>query len=144
MLGAVAAYILSMAAGAVFALYYLKRIFPKLLDRDTPPKFEPRALFGVSAPMVVANFTQYMNSWIVVVVLGTLATAESVGIFNAAPVRRPSRPWCSRRSRYSPMVSNLYGRGELEDLGNLYRDSPVGPLPDPLRSFWLPYCWPGT
>ena len=74
-LGAVAAYILSMAAGAVFALYYLKRIFPKLLDRDTPPKFEPPALFGVSAPMVVANFTQYMNSWIVVVVLGALATA---------------------------------------------------------------------
>jgi O-antigen/teichoic acid export membrane protein len=122
-LGAVAAYILSMAAGAVFALYYLKRIFPKLLDRDTPPKFEPRALFGVSAPMVVANFTQYMNSWVVVVVLGALATAESVGIFNAAArTAGLSALVLAAFKIFSPMVSNLYGRGELEDLGNLYRD----------------------
>jgi len=122
-LGAVAAYILSMAAGAVFALYYLRRIFPKLLDRDTPPKFEPRALFGVSAPMVVANFTQHMNSWIVVVVLGALATAESVGIFNAsARTAALSALVLSAFKIFSPMVSNLYGRGELEDLGNLYRD----------------------
>lgn len=122
-LGAVAAYILSMVAGAVFALYYLKRISPKLLDRDTPPEFEPRALLGVSAPMVVANFTQYMNSWIVVAVLGVLATAESVGIFNAAArTAALSALVLAAFKIFTPMVSNLYGRGELEDLGNLYRD----------------------
>ncbi len=122
-LGAVAAYVLSMAAGTVFALYYLKRVFPRLLDRGTPPEFEPRALFNVSAPMIVANFTQNMNSWIMVTVLGILATAESVGIFNAAArTAALSALVLSAFKIFAPMVSNLYGRGELEDLGNLYRD----------------------
>src|SRR3712207_6928760 len=33
-LGAVAAYVLSMVFGAVLSLYYLKRVFPDLLNRD--------------------------------------------------------------------------------------------------------------
>jgi O-antigen/teichoic acid export membrane protein len=64
-----------------------------------------------------------MNSWVVVVVLGALATAESVGIFNAAArTAALSALVLSAFKIFSPMVSNLYGRGELEDLGNLYRD----------------------
>src|SRR5215216_4754609 len=54
-LGAVAAYILSMAFGAALALYYLRRIFPGLLNREVRPKFESRTLFAASAPMTVVS-----------------------------------------------------------------------------------------
>src|ERR671911_482968 len=68
-LGAVAAYILSMAFGAVLALYYLKKVFPNLLNSSVKPKFESRALFEASGPMIVASFIQQVNSWMALLVL---------------------------------------------------------------------------
>jgi O-antigen/teichoic acid export membrane protein len=95
-LGAAVAYILSMAAGAALALYYLRRIFPELFDRNTPPKFEARELFSVSVPLVAADVT-HRTATLSSLVLGAFR------IF-----------W--------PMISDLYSRGQLEDLRDLYRD----------------------
>ena len=83
-LGAVASYILSMAFGAVLSFYYLRRLFPRLLDREVRPKFESRALFAASAPMVVAGLTQQVNSWLALLVIGAFETAREVGIFDVA------------------------------------------------------------
>jgi O-antigen/teichoic acid export membrane protein len=123
-LGAVVAFVLSMAVGSALALYYLRRIFPALLDRSVQPKFEPRSLFGTSAPLVVAIFAPKMNGWIVVLMLGALSSAESVGIFNAAirTATLSTLVLSAFTTVFSAMVSNLFGRGELEDLDLLYRD----------------------
>lgn len=123
-LGAVLAYVLSTAAGAVLALHYLRRVFPKLLDRGTPPKFEPRALFGLSAPMIVVDFSFNVNHWIGTAVLGVFATASAVGIFNAAlrVAALSSLALVAFIGIFSPMISDLYSRGELEDLKSLYRE----------------------
>ncbi|MGI8860436.1 MAG: oligosaccharide flippase family protein, partial [Rubrobacteraceae bacterium] len=122
--GAVIAYALSFAAGVVISFLYLRRIFPRLFDRGTPPKFEPRAVFSASAPMVIANFGTSMSSWIVVTILGIMAAAESVGIFNAA-VRTAALSalvLAAFSNIFSPMVSGLYANGRMEELGSLYRD----------------------
>jgi O-antigen/teichoic acid export membrane protein len=121
--GAYLAHTLSMVAGAALALYYLRRIFPKLLDRNTPPKFEAGALFGVSLPMIVANFTHRMNPWIAVTVLGVLATSGAVGIFNVA-MRSAALVSLALEAFiiFSPIISTLYARGQLEDLKILYQD----------------------
>ena len=42
-LGAVVAYIISMVLGSGLALYYLIRVFPKILDKDTQALYESRA-----------------------------------------------------------------------------------------------------
>jgi O-antigen/teichoic acid export membrane protein len=123
-LGAVAAYILSLAGGTALALYYLKRVFPKLLDRNTPPKFEARGLFGTSAPMLVANLARTMNFWAPVTVLGIFSSAAAVGVYNAAA---RTAVFCSLvlmafTGIFSPMVSSLYSRSLLTDLGQLYKD----------------------
>ena len=123
-LGVVTAYIISMVASAALSIYYLKRVFPKLLDRNTPPRFEPRALFNASAPMVIATFAQNMNSWIVVTMLGAFASAGEVGVFNAA-VRTAALSALvlgAFANIFAPIVSSLYGRGEMENLDRLYRD----------------------
>lgn len=123
-LGAITAYILSMAAGCALALYYLKRLFPKLLDRTTPAKYEPRELFGASAPMMVVTTTNYVNGWATVAILGVLAPARDVGIFNAAnrTAALTGLALLAFSGIFSPMISALYRQGSLEHLGYLYKD----------------------
>lgn len=121
--GAYLAYTLSMVAGAAVSLYYLRRIFPRLLDRDTVPKYEVGALFSVSLPMIIANFIHRMNPWIAVTVLGVMATSGAVGIFNVA-MRTAALVSLILEAFviFSPIVSNLYARGQLEDLRVLYQN----------------------
>ena len=123
-LGAVAAFILSGAVGAALAIFYLIRIYPKLLDRSTSPTFEPRALFSVSGPMAVAELARQMSFWAPVTMLGIFSTAEAVGVYSAAA---RTAAFCSLilmafTGIFSPMVSNLYQRGLLDDLAHLYKD----------------------
>jgi O-antigen/teichoic acid export membrane protein len=122
-LGAITAYILSMAAGAALALYYLKRIFPKLLDKGTPPRVETRALLGVSGPMMVSELARYMNFWAPVTVLGIFSSADAVGIYNAASRTAVlcGLVFLPFVGIFSPMVANLYQRGQLDDLRYLYK-----------------------
>lgn len=124
LLGAVVAYILSFAVGVILSLRYLKQVFPRLTDRSVSPRFEPRAVYGASAPMVLAGFAQNMSAWIVVAVLGAFAAAESVGIFNVA-VRTAALSTLvlgAFADIFSPIVSSLYARGRMEALDSLYRD----------------------
>jgi O-antigen/teichoic acid export membrane protein len=83
-IGAAAAYALSMVGGSVLALYYLKRVFPRFLDRAVPAKFETRALLEASGPMIVANVTNQIYPWTTVTVLGIFAGAETVGLYQVA------------------------------------------------------------
>ncbi|CAN5911130.1 flippase [soil metagenome] len=123
-LGAVASYILSMAFGSALALYFLWRIFPRLLDRTVKPKYESRALFAVSGPMIIANFTQYINLWTAVLVLGIFAGAREVGIYDAASrtASLSTLVLIAFAGIFSPMISSLYQQGLLRDLSYLYKD----------------------
>lgn len=123
-LGAVVAYIASMALGAGLALYYLTRVFPKLLDRETVAVYESRALFSVSGPMIIANFTQYINLWTALIVLGVFASAGEVGIYDVASrtATLSALVLISFGGIFSPMISSLHQRGLMADLGYLYKD----------------------
>jgi O-antigen/teichoic acid export membrane protein len=123
-LGAVASYILSMAFGAALSLYYLRRIFPPLLDREVRPKFESRALFRASGPMIVANLTQQVNSWLALLVLGAFETAREVGIYDVAfrTAALSTLVLFAFGGIFSPMISSLYRRGLLRELAHLYKD----------------------
>jgi O-antigen/teichoic acid export membrane protein len=123
-LGAIVAYILSMAVGSILALYYLKRLFPELFDKATLARYEPRAMFRVSGPLILANTTQHIYSWAAVMILGVFATASAVGIYNAAArvATFSSIVLSAFALIFSPIVSSLYRRGLLEDLSDLYQD----------------------
>lgn len=123
-LGAVAATVLSVVVGCIPALYYLKRMFPDLLGGDAPPMFESRKLFSVSVPMGMVNLTRYANSWGAVTVVGILATAEEVGIYNVAARTGglSAMLLIAFSGIFNPVISSLYSRGLLDDLGSLYQD----------------------
>jgi O-antigen/teichoic acid export membrane protein len=123
-LGAVASYILSMAFGAALSLYYLRRVFPALLDREVKPKFESRALFTASAPMITANLTQQVNSWLALLVLGAFELPRAVAIYNVAfqTAALSTLVLFAFGGIFSPMISSLYRRGLLQHLTYLYKD----------------------
>ncbi|MGF1470164.1 MAG: flippase [Rubrobacteraceae bacterium] len=123
-LGAVASYILSMALGSALALYFLWKIFPKLLDRGVKPRYESRALFAVSGPMIIANFTQYINLWTAVLVLGIFAGVREVGIYDAASrtASLSTLVLIAFAGIFSPMISSLHQHGLTRDLSYLYKD----------------------
>lgn len=123
-LGAVAAYAVSMITGAALALYYLIRLFPELTDRNTPPVFEARKAFHASGQIFISQIAEYANAWVAVTVLGIYATGGAVGIFNTAArtAMIPGLIFFAFSDIFSPMISNLYGRGLMLDLSSLYKD----------------------
>ena len=123
-LGAIAAYVLSMTLGSAIALYYLRRIFPKLLDRKVPARYEARELVGGSLPLMVASATNYANVWATTAILGVFVSAREVGIYNAASrtAALSGLVLMAFSGIFSPMVSNLYRRGSMDHLGYLYKD----------------------
>lgn len=106
------------------ALYCLTRVYPSLVDRESPVRFEARALLNASWPMTVFSFTQRANLWVAVLVLGVFATTSAVGVFNAAArtAALAALVLYAFNGILSPMISSLYARGKLEELGRLYQD----------------------
>jgi O-antigen/teichoic acid export membrane protein len=123
-IGTIAAYGVSMLLGSVVAVYYLKKLFPPLFDSKVPARFETKELFAVSVPMSITTGAQYLNTWSAVWVMGAFAAAGPVGIFTAA-ARTATLSTIVRfafSGIFSPIISSFYARGELEDLGRLYKD----------------------
>lgn len=124
LVGVVVAYALSMFAGVVIGLYFLRKLFPPLMNPTAPAKFETKALFGVSIPMSVSRATQYANNWTAVLVLGLFYPAGAVGIFQAA-FRTATLSTLVRfafNGIFSPMISNLHSKEMTDDLEKLYKD----------------------
>ena len=124
LVGVVAAYAVSMALGVLIGLFFLRRLFPQLLDFRVQPKFETRALFAVSVPMSISRATQYANNWTAILVLGLFQPAGVVGLFQAA-FRTATFATLVRfafNGIFSPIISNLHAQGSSEDLGRLYKD----------------------
>ncbi len=124
LVGVAVAYAVSMVLGVLIGLYYLRRLFPPLLDRNVQPKFETRALFAVSLPMSVSRVTQYANNWSAVLILGIFQPAAAVGIFQVA-FRTATLATLVRfafNGIFSPIISNLHSKDMTEDLGRLYKD----------------------
>ena len=123
-IGTIAAYGVSMLLGSVVAVYYLRKLFPPLFDNKVPARFETKELFAVSVPMSITTGAQYLNTWSAVWVMGAFAAAGPVGIFTAA-ARTATLSTIVRfafSGIFSPIISSFYARGELEDLGRLYKD----------------------
>ena len=123
-LGAVAAYTLSMVLGAVLSLYYLKKVFPGTFDRGVKPKYQSRALFAASGPMTMVNLTQQLNPWVALLVIGIFEPVRMVGIYDTAfkTAALSALVLFAFGGIFSPMISNLYSRGMLQDLAYLYKD----------------------
>ncbi len=124
LVGVIAAYGISMLLGSIFAVYYLRKLFPPLLDNKVRPQFETKDLFSVSIPMSITTGAQYLNTWSAVWVIGFFAAGAPVGIFTAA-ARTATLSTIVRfafSGIFSPIISSLHAQGDRESLGRLYKD----------------------
>lgn len=124
LVGVITAYGISMLLGAVIGVYFLRRLFPPLLDQKVGPKFETKDLFAVSVPMSITTGAQYLNTWSAVWIIGFFAAGAPVGIFTAA-ARTATLSTIVRfafSGIFSPIISSLHAQGDREDLGRLYKD----------------------
>ncbi len=122
--GVIAAYALSMLLAGVVGLYYLRKLFPKLLDRREETRFETKALFGVSIPMSITQGAQYLDNFSAILILGIFAAGAPVGIFNAA-ARTATFLTVVRfafSGIFSPIISGLHARQDTQEMGRLYKD----------------------
>ena len=121
-LGAVAAYVISMALGAALALVSLRKVFPGLLAGKA--KYQARELSVASAPMIVANVTQYSNLWTAVVVLGVFEPVPTVGVYSVAArtAALSSLVLISFAGIFSPLAAGLFRQDRLGELSRLYAD----------------------
>lgn len=123
-IGVVAAYGTSMLLGGVVGAYFLIKLFPPLVDRHVPTKFEPRSLFEVSVPLAVAQGARYLNTWSAILILTAFSAGAPVAIFtNAARTATFStKVRFAFSGIFSPIISSFHARGELAELGRLYKD----------------------
>ncbi len=121
-LGAVVAYVLSMVAGAAFALYYLRRLLPT--GRRLETRVEAGEVMSSAGPMMVSRVTNYASAWGMIWVLGVFVSAREVGIYNAASrtAALSGLVLLAFSGIFSPIISNLYGNNSLEHLDRLYKD----------------------
>lgn len=124
LIGVVVAYAVSMLLGCGVAVYFLRKLFPPILDRKVQPKYETRELFSVSVPMSVTTLAQYANNYAAIQILGFFAAAGPTGIFTLA-ARTATFLTLVRFAFggiFSPIISGYYARGEMDGLDKLYKD----------------------
>ncbi len=116
-------FVIAQVVGAFLSLFFLAR-----LARSAPKHVEAhpgleRKLLSFSAPLLLTNVVAYLNGRTELFVLGIFLTADVVGVFNAA-MRLAGLGLIvltAFNAIFSPVISDLHNRGELERLSTLFK-----------------------
>ena len=121
--GVVAAYGFSFAVCAVLSLFFVIKLFPDLLNPNINAVYQTRKLIRFSTPLILVNFLSLMMMWTDVLMLGYFRTAAEVGIYNTAVKTAFFINFVimSFTSIFAPRISELYARGEIGQLEQLFK-----------------------
>lgn len=123
--GVIGAFIFSHLFAVVAGIYFIRKTFPEFVKKDIKPVYELKNLISYSAPLLFVGFLQYLLSWTDTLMLGFLSTTREVGIYRAAA----QVPFImtvflmATNSIYAPLAADLYKKGELERLSNIFKIS---------------------
>lgn len=122
LVGILLAGIISAFVGAIFAFYYLKKIFP--IHRRLPvPVYEKRKIINFSMPLYFNQFLNLIILSIGFLMLGYFRTSVEVGIYAAATkvAVLVALPLASFNTIFAPMISEFYSRNEMSKLEGLFK-----------------------
>jgi O-antigen/teichoic acid export membrane protein len=123
--GAILAYTLSHLFALIFAVPFLRKVFPQFFKRDLRPEYLVKPLLSYSAPLLFVGFLHYFLTWTDILMLGVFAPIGDVGIYRAAS----QIPFVmtlflgATNSIYAPLAADLYQHREIQRLGTLLRTS---------------------
>ena len=123
LLGAIYAFLISAFSSFLLGLYFIKRIFPEVIELQ--PSYEFRRLLRFSAPVFLIGFSYVILSHIDRIMIGYFMNSSDVGIYNAAVniVLLAELILSSVNAIFSPIISDLYNRNKLKELENLFKIS---------------------
>ena len=124
-LGAGVATVLSIGAALIVALYYVRRLFPEVWTKGVSPKGPWRELLLYSVIIFGSRFSIISMNWIDRLVLGSYWPAAVVGVYQAAAQSAIlfAIILSSFNNIFSPLVADLWHRGEMRRLEAVYRTS---------------------
>jgi len=121
-IGASIGWVMAIIFTAVLAFYYLEwRVFP-IFNTEVKAVSVDKELLFFSLPLIFAGFAGLVTGWTDTVMLGYFRTTSEVGIYNAAmPTARLLGIVLSAFGIiFMPIVTELYAKGKIEDLRNVY------------------------
>jgi len=121
-LGVTYGFLLSTIISVIVGLALLWKLFPDLIS-ELSPSFELKKLIYFSMTVLLLGISSILLSKTDRIMLGTLRSAEGVGVYNAAAVMaaQASVFLGSFNAIFTPIISDLYNREKLERLGSLFK-----------------------
>lgn len=122
LMGALYGFLLSAAATALLGLYFLaKRLFPE--GKGIAPLYEIRSLVRFSIPVVFIGFGGIILGQADRLMVGYFMSSQDVGIYDAAGriAIQISFIINSFNMAFAPMIADLYNRGQIPELGELFK-----------------------
>lgn len=122
LLGLLYATAISFLVGCVLAYYYLKEK-STIFNSRSLPIYEKSSMVRFSTPLYFEALLNYLIMFMPVLILGYFRTSLEVGVLGIV-IRLGlivSLPLTSINLIFAPTISNLYGRGEKEALGRLFK-----------------------
>jgi len=109
--GVVIAYLISLTGAVILSIYYLRKL--GAFERIDAPTTRVRELYAFAGPAVVIAIAHPAILWSDVLVLGTLTTNTSVGVYEAAyqTALWPTFALVAASSVFPALVSDYYHNG---------------------------------
>ena len=121
-MGAMAAHLLASALTVALLFYFVHHLFPLNRPLHTA-KRKPGEMLGFSLPLYASGLLSQFSGSTETVILGTLGVMSGIGIYTSAlRLAGIGSMFFSSLQRISvPMISDLYGRGRLDQLQRVYQ-----------------------
>ena len=121
LIGVALAFIISNLIGFILSWYCLKLIV--VLDKKIKPIYETLTVLKFSFPLFFVGTLNYLLNWTDNWMLGNLSTSSNVAIYNVVFQMTFIVIMLSRsfNSIFSPIISDLYHRGDMPKLENLLK-----------------------
>ena len=147
-LSVICAYILSIAITCIaFAIYAVKKSpLPIKMEKNISIDPVTKELLFFSVPLLAVSMLLMVMSWTDTLMLGYFKTPDVVGIYNAAlPLAHLlSTVIASVGFLYIPIISQLYGKNQMEELGGSYAISTKWCFMGTLPLFFILFLFPGV
>ncbi|MBN2604050.1 MAG: flippase [Candidatus Thermoplasmatota archaeon] len=116
-------YVVGYVICGFLSLFFVAKLFPRLIDRGIEPVYETRSWLRFSTPLLLVNFLGLFMLWTDTLMIGYFRSSEEVGIYNTV-VRTAffiNFVIISFTSIFAPRISELYKIKDFESLDLLYK-----------------------
>lgn len=121
--GAIFAFIISLMLGTFLAFFYLKTLFPTIVNKKVKPFYEYRKIFNFSWPLLLADFFGFVVIWINILMIGYFKASHDVGVYSAShrTALLGGIILVSFNSIFSPIIADFYNRKKFKRLEQLFK-----------------------